>query len=198
MKKQLLMFAFAILPCFITTKPTDLELLMHLQQVQAIGKKDLEEIYHQAQQLEQKLGSDFSLISQILYDFFDIAGLTKEHLKIEKVIFYYICSEVKTLSEITELLYTVDDATETNILAEYNMEPFDPLKLKQANKRFSQIVKSLLKKYQSQEDSRTEEEKIDLFYSDNANELNLLLCSHRTLVLLLQDIKNKINELQQA
>jgi hypothetical protein len=195
MKKQLLIFFLAMFPFFAVPKPNNTELLVHLKDMQIIGQKDLKKISADAEKLHQKIGPDFSLITHILYDFFDITGLTKEHTKIEKLMFYYICNEIQPLSTISDLLCAADDKTEEKILAEFGLENFDATIREQSDKNFSHIVKTLLKKYRSEGDIRTEEQMIPLFYSEDARELELFLLNHRIFILLLEDIDNTIKKL---
>ena len=66
MKKQLLtaLLAFTVVP-FSMSQSSKAELLAHLKQVKVVIEKDLQEVSCEKNELQQKLGSCYSLLSAL-------------------------------------------------------------------------------------------------------------------------------------
>jgi hypothetical protein len=201
MKNKLLIafLTFATIPFFAAKaqQSTNAELLAHLNNVKIGIKEELQELSHAEKKFQQKLGQDYNVIINISNDFLDITQLTQNYFKIEKIWFYLICNEMKSIRTIHDV--HTDNETNARILAKLNIENFNEKNLEEIDKKGKQIIDTLLIKHCNKDDIRTYEEKMtSLVYSDNSIELTYIIINQKILMPLLQDIENKIKELEQA
>ncbi|HEX4068773.1 MAG TPA: hypothetical protein VHX42_01620 [Candidatus Babeliales bacterium] len=199
MKKQLFTatLTLATIPFFTLSnvQPNKSALLAHLKSVQAIIEKDLKHLSSRDKELQQRLLPNSVLLTNIWNDFFDLSKLIQEYIKIEKIAFYRICHELYPIHDCCDIIDCADDIDEKTLI-KLNIEEFNIPKYPQQNTNFSQFMNIILEKYFLTNDIQVLEKKMnDLIETEDSIDLGFMIIFNKMLIVLLQDIENKIREL---
>jgi len=211
MKKQLLsaLLAFATTSCFGSDfiesmkniqQPTKAELLRHLNYEGYKIIKKLEELSVNEKELEQKFGSDYIILTNILNDFFELTQRTKEYSKLAKTAFYLTCHYMIPINYPSDFFVDID--THNFIFKELKIEALNEEKINfpKAHREFLLMTNILLTKYCHTDDIKKIEERINYFFYNNLGYgLSPLEIrgDKKILTFFLEDIENKIKELKQ-
>jgi hypothetical protein len=200
------------------------EFVTYLNNIQVAIQKDLNQLSHDEKILEQKF-SDYTVSKKILNELFDLPQFQQQTqlLKTEKLMFGLICYKIRSLEGITFIpknpwaiptndfftfflwnaskedeQFCFDLAAELDI--DFNRNPNSDASVEENEKELiDHLMKTCVEKYCHKNDTRTLQEKMEsMLGSYESVELNTILVYTKILTALLQDIENKIQELQAA
>lgn len=223
MKNRLFTTLLVFAPFFIVAQANNTEFLTYLNSIQVAIKKDLQQLSHDERILEQKF-SDYNVSKKILSELFDLPQFQQQTQvsKTEKLMFGLICYKIRSLEGITFIpknpwaiptndffTFFLWDASKEdeqfffNLSAEldidFNRNPNSNASIEEDEELTNHLMKASVEKYCHKNDTRTLQEKMEsILGSYESAELNTILIYTRILTALLQDIENKIQELQAA
>lgn len=201
-------------------KPTKVEFLAYLNNVQVAVKKNLEQLSYKEKILEQKF-SDYNVSKKVLNELSNHPQQQSQFSKIEKLLFGLFCYKIRSLEDITFVpknpwviptndLFTffLRDASKEDeqfffdLSAELDIDFNRNISIEEFVDEqilMNHLKKTLVKKYCHKNDTRTIKEKMkSILRSYESLELSTIIDYTKILAALLQDIESKIQELQKA